>query len=300
MIDKTLVQLQKTLGIALTVVGVCGSLPLQSQATPVQVQSALLIDSATTPGQATQPSFFRVQVAQLGKQQASRRVDYTFNNPKRLKDRGAPAPGKRIGGGSRSGGGCPKASQFLTALVPVILSTPNDSVLGLTFTNRPTFWFYFPFSFSSTQPVVFALKDDEENIIYQTELSGSGTKPGVVGFKLPDNVQPLEVNKRYKWHLTIYCNREELSDFRTVDGWVERVALDRSFQQELERATPQQKLGLYAREGIWHEAVTTLAEQRRQKPNDVTLKQEWDKLLQGVDLAAIAPEPITSMLIPKK
>lgn len=298
MIDNTLVQLQKTLAIALTVVGVCGSLPLSSQATPVQVQSALSIDPTTTPGQATQPSVLQLQVAQIGKQQVSRRVDYTFNNPTRLKDRGAPAPGKRIGVGSR--GGCPRASQFLTALVPVIPNTPTDSILGLTFTNRPTFWFYLPYSFSSTRPIVFALKDDQENIIYQTELSGSGTRPGVVGFKLPDNVQSLEVNKRYKWHFTIYCDRDELSDFRSVEGWVERVALDRSFQQELAVATPQQKLGLYAREGIWHEAVTTLAELRRQKPNDATLKQEWDKLLQGVDLTAIAPEPITSMLTPKK
>jgi hypothetical protein len=296
--DKTLVQLQKILGIGLTVAGVCGNVALPSQATVVPVQSALSTGSTTTPEQATQPSFFMPQVAQLGKQQASRRVDYTFTKPKRLKDRGAPAPGKRIGGGSR--GGCPRANQFLTALVPVIPNTPNDSVLGLTFTNRPTFWFYLPYSFSSTRPVVFALKDDRENIIYQTELSGSGTRPSVVGFKLPDNMQPLEVNKRYKWHLTIYCDREELSDFRSVEGWVERVALDRSFQQELAAATPQQKLGLYAREGIWYEAVTTLAEQRRQKPNDDSLKQEWDKLMQGVDLGAIAPEPITSMLTPKK
>ena len=296
--DKTLVQLQKTLGIALSVVGVCGSLPLASQATAIPVPSALSTGSTTTPEQATPPSFLKLQVAQLGKQQVSRRVDSTFTKPKRLRDRGAPAPGKRIGGGSR--GGCPRANQFLTALVPVIPNTPNDSVLGLTFTNRPTFWFYLPYSFSSTRPVVFALKDERENIIYQTELSGPGTRPGVVGFKLPENVQPLEVNKRYKWHFTIYCDREELSDFRSVEGWVERVALDRSFQQELAVATPQQKALLYAREGIWHESVTTLAEQRRQKPNDDTLKQEWDKLMQGVDLGAIAPEPITSMLTPKK
>jgi hypothetical protein len=298
MIDKTLVQLQKTLAIALTVVGAYGSFPLPSQATPLQVQSALSTDSTTTSGQATKPSFLRLQVAQAEKQQASRRRDSTFNNPKRLQDRGAPAPGKRVGGASR--GKCPRTSQFLTALVPVIPNTPTDSVLGLTFTNRPTFWFYFPFSLSSTRPVVFALKDDKENIIYQTELSGPGTTPGVVGFKLPDNVQPLEVNNRYKWHFTIYCDRDELSDFRSVEGWVERVALDRAFQQELARATPQQKALLYAREGIWHEAVTALAEQRRQKPNDAALKQEWDKLMQGVDLEAIASEPITSMLTPKK
>jgi hypothetical protein len=85
-----------------------------------------------------------------------------------------------------------------------------------------------------------------------------------------------------------------------VSGWVERVPLDPSLQRELDKATPQQQALLYAKGGIWHEAVTRLAELRRQKPNDVTLKEEWDKLLRSINLEAIAPEPITSMLTPKK
>jgi hypothetical protein len=190
---------------------------------------------------------------------------------------------------------------------PVLASTPTGSVLGLTVVSHPTFWFYVPYAITSERPVEFTLRDDRDNIIYQTLLSESAITPGVVGLKLPDTVTPLVVNKRYNWFLTMACTRPSSTSSEQeeptkifVSGWVERVTPDPSLQRELDKATPQQKALLYAKGGIWHEAVTTLAELRRQKPNNVTLKEEWAKLLRSINLEAIAPEPITSMLTPKK
>lgn len=302
MIYQYLFPLKKTLAIAVTVVGAYSSFSLPSLATPVQRQSDLSGISTVMPERAIQPSWLSLQLSQNGGQSA---------------DRGAPAPGQRVGGASR--GRCPTSSKYLTALVPMIAATadkshnpvlasvPTGSVLGLTVTDHPTFWFYFPYSLTSARPVEFILKDDKDNIIYQTELSESGTTPGVVGFKLPDTVPPLEVNKRYNWFFTIACdsNNSTSSDLEEpnkifVSGWVERVPLNSALQRQLEQATPRQQARLYANAGIWHEAVTTLAELRRQNPNDATLRQEWANLLRSVDLAAIAPEPITSMLTPKQ
>jgi hypothetical protein len=190
---------------------------------------------------------------------------------------------------------------------PILASSPTGSVLGLTVVSHPTFWFYVPYSITSERPLEFILKDDRDNIIYQTLLSESATMPGVVGFKLPDTVTPLAVNKRYNWFLTMACERpapnsssQEEPTKIFVSGWVERVPLDPSLQRELDKATAQQQALLYAKGDIWHEAITTLAELRRQKPSDVTLKEQWDKLLRSINLEAIAPEPITSMLTPKK
>ena len=299
MIYHNLFSLKKTLAIAVTVVGTYGSFPLPSLATPVQRQSDLSRVSTVMPERAISSSWLNLQVAQNGEQPAERG-----------------APGQRVGGASR--GRCPTSSKYLTALVPMIAATadkshnpvlasvPTGSVLGLTVTERPTFWFYFPYSLTPARPVEFILKDDQDNIIYQTELSESGTTPGVVGFKLPDTVPSLEVNKRYNWFFTIACDAkdsassdEEEPNKIFVSGWVERVPLNSTLQRQLEQATPQQQARLYANAGIWHEAVTTLAALRRQNPNDATLKQEWANLLRSVNLEAIAPEPITSMLTPK-
>jgi hypothetical protein len=327
MFYQNLFQLKKILAIAVTVVGAYSSLPLPSLATPVQTESDVSATSTATPEWSTQPSLQRLQGVWSYKQLAGRGAPEDKNRqgggtraqnpPQHPKDRGAPAPGQRVGGASR--GRCPAASKRLTALVPMISATadksqnpvlasvPTGSVLGLTAADHPTFWFYLPYSLTSARLVEFILKDDKDNIIYQTELSELGTTPGVVGFKLPDTVPPLEVNKRYNWFFTIACDaKDSISSDQEepnkifVSGWVERVPLNPALQRQLAQATPQQQARLYANASIWHEAVTALAELRRQRPNDAALKQEWANLLRSVNLEAIAPEPITSMLTPKQ
>ena len=298
MIYKKLSQLPKTLTLGLTVVGVYSHLPLPTQATAAPTPSALSVVSTAPSAATTQPSFLQLQLAQTPGQLASRSAATPFKTTPLLKDRGAPAPGKRVGGASR--GTCPRASKSLTALVPVIPTPSTDSVLGLTFADHPTLWFYFPYSITSTRPVEFILQDDQGTELYRTLLSESGTAPGVMGFQIPETVPPLAVNKRYKWYLTIFCDANERSDFRSVEGWVQRVALEPKLQQELKQASPQQKAVLYTQAGVWHEAVTTLAQLHRQNPNNATLQQQWQELMQLIDLGAIAPEPITSMLTPNQ
>ncbi len=218
------------------------------------------------------------------------------------------APGSRTGEASRARGGCPRVTTPLTALMPVTkgtsggqsastTQTTSESVYGLTVAERPTFWFYVPYPLTSSRPVEFVLQDEDGNDIYQTQFTESGTVPGVVGLQLPPTVDPLEVGKRYRWYFLIYCNPEEPT---FVEGWVERVALNPTLKTQLDQATtPQQKADLYAQAGIWYEAVTTLAELRRQKPNDQAVNAQWIELLQSVDLEAIATEPVTSVLNPE-
>jgi hypothetical protein len=175
--------------------------------------------------------------------------------------------------------------------------TTSESVYGLTVAERPTFWFYVPYPLTSSRPVEFVLQDENGNDVYQTQFTESGTVPGVVGLQLPPTVDPLEVGKRYRWFFLIYCNPEQPT---FVEGWVERVELNPTLKNQLDQATtPQQKAALYAEAGVWFEALTTLAELRRQKPNDQALNAQWLKLLQSVGLEAIATEPVTSVLNPE-
>lgn len=309
MLYKKLSQLQKTLAITLAIAGASGSSLL-----PAQALAQLLPNNDSELVETLEPSFLAKQVANRGtsrtrdRNTGGRRVQ----NPQPPKDRGAPASGQREGAASR--GPCPRVSKPLTALVPIIqansagksqhsalANTPAGSVLGLTVTDHPTFWFYMPYPLTSSRPVEFVLLNDKSEEVYKTFLSGSGTTPGVVGFKLPANVPPLEVNKRYNWVLSVYCNSSQSpEDMMFVSGWVERVAPNPILKPQLEQATPQELVALYTNAGIWHEAVTALAELRRQNPNNPALRQEWDKLMQSVDLRAIASEPITSMLTPKQ
>ncbi len=294
--------------------------PAPEASSSLLLPSQSVAQSPLTPGSGLVEQLnplFKLQVAQAQRPRANRLViprprpngSRQVQKPPSPPPVGAPADGQRVGGASR--GNCPRVSKPLTALVPIIPATgnksqhpslarvPAGSVLGLTVVERPTFWVYYPYSLTSSHSVEFVLQDAQGNEVYQTLLSDSGTTPGVVGFQLPSTVPALDVNKRYRWFFSVYCESDD-STPTYVSGWVERVPLEASLKRQIEQASPQQRVTLYNQAGIWQETVTALAELRRQKPNDARLNDEWVKLMQSIDLASIAPEPVTSMLTPKR
>lgn len=200
-------------------------------------------------------------------------------------DRGA--PGQREAAASR--GGCPRMDTPLTALVPVIQATTSgnkmaaESVWSLTSGEHPTFWFYVPYSPSSLHSVEFVLQDEADNDIYRTPVKLPKT-PGIIGLRLPSTSQPLEVGRMYHWFFKVYCTPQNAAVPIFVEGWVQRVAPNPSLVSQLKSATPQQRVALYAQNGIWFDALTHLAQLRVVQPKDTTLKANWDELLQSAGL----------------
>ena len=206
--------------------------------------------------------------------------------------------GRQRGGATRRGQ-CPNVSLPLTALVPATQETIAgkqkqefdpalskwQSVLGLTSNESPTLWFYVPYRL--TLPVNFVLQDKQGKTIYKTSFT-SQTQPGIVSFRLPKEAH-LESNKLYQWYFAISCNAQ-VPTF--VKGWVQRVALSPALKSQLKAATPRERIVLYAANGIWHEALTTLALLHRTNPQDATLAANWESLLQSADLQDIAKEPL--------
>jgi hypothetical protein len=66
-----------------------------------------------------------------------------------------------------------------------------------------------------------------------------------------------------------------------VEGKIKRVALDPILARRLQLATPQQRVALYAKAGLWHEALSTMVELQRDRPNDANLAVTWDNLLRS-------------------
>lgn len=291
-----LLQTRKLFLIALTLVGTYW-LPLPNSNLRAQVQS-------TSPKHSKHHLNGQLPLPQ-GKQADAGRPESPSGQPQ--------------GGGTR--GGCPQVNKPITALVPTssdrstsgasqnlraTTKTTSTSTIGLTTAKHPTFWLYVPYSFPSPRRVEFILKDENNKPIYQTSFLESKISPGIVGFELPSAAPSLEVNKVYSWQFSMYCNPEKRDadedygvDVATVEGWIHRIKPNSSLTEQLNRATPEERVALYTKAGIWFEAVTTLAQLRRQNPNNAKLREEWVKLLQDVDLEAIADEPIVSVLTPK-
>ena len=226
-------------------------------------------------------------------------------------------PQKREGGGSR--GGClVKDKPPLTALVPqssleshpeqplpiatiphsrsqgVLDPNENRYNMGLTVTN-PTFWFYVPYPLTPEHSVEFVLKVGK-NDVYKTKFPGLGTPPGIVSLRLPSTAS-LEANKSYNWYLFVYCDSQNKDKFDFVNGLVRRVERPK-LKSQLYSATPQERIIMYATEGIWYDALTGLAELHRAYPKNDKLNQDWVGLLQSVGLEKLAPEPFVPCCSP--
>lgn len=181
----------------------------------------------------------------------------------------------------------PNLDLKLTALV-------REGTVGSTASAYPSFYWYVPKS--EAKKVQFVLMDDKDNKVYETEFTINGTPGGIARIDIPASasVSPLEVGKQYYWELTVMCNPDEydFSSYMIVDGWIKRVEPDPTLASRLEQATPEERLNLYATNRYWYDTVDALAELRRMRPNDTSLVAAWEKLLQSVDLNAIARQPV--------
>lgn len=199
-----------------------------------------------------------------------------YNEPSQPSGVGQPVT--TTAGGSR---GCKLQNEEkpLTALLP-----KSGSGWGLTTDEHPAFWFFVPFS--PTLSGKFVLKDEtNKKTVYDTYFTVSGT-PGVVELRLPTTASSLSVNTRYHWYYNIDCQQGQPPIY--VEGFIQRNSITADLKNQLEKATPRQRVALYAAKGFWYNALTESAELRRKDPND----DAWNTLLQAGGLGAIAKEPI--------
>ncbi|MEP1061689.1 MULTISPECIES: DUF928 domain-containing protein [Cyanophyceae] len=202
---------------------------------------------------------------------------------------------RRFGGASRNGCAAIKADQsLLTALIP-------DDEFIYTIAERPTFWFYIPYSAATIANVKFVLQDAADpmaqSLYPQSEdvILPQGKQPGVIGIRLPATSTPLQVGKTYRWTLKVHCGEQSANAEPVyVQGTVERMMLTPALQRQLQaqRKQPREQMLLYARNGIWYEALTTLAELRRDRPRDPKLLADWQKLLQTIGLQDVSNKPL--------
>lgn len=199
-------------------------------------------------------------------------------------------PRRVAGGGTRGSGDClmTGAAKPLTALVPI-------NHFGVTVTAYPTFFVYMPAlePQAESRLVEFVVEDSNKNPVYKAKFQTNGM-PGILAFSLPNHagLLPLQVNQDYRWLFSVICDAEDRSKDMTVGGLIRRVELNSALSDELQQASPEKQIDLYAEAEIWHDALATLAQLRRDRPNDSVIDQKWQQLLNSVGLKTIEPEQL--------
>lgn len=178
--------------------------------------------------------------------------------------------------------------------------TVGDDTPQLTLSSHPTFLFYIPKT-KTNQPIKrirFSLEDDSGEPIHRETVNDFSSR-GVININLPTHQQSLEVGKQYTWKFTTSCNltRPELD--RYVTGKIEVIKDENLSAQIQQTSNPLEQARLYATAGVWENAVSTLANLRRQRPNDPEVQQYWLELLESVDLQDVASQPLLGCCTPK-
>lgn len=208
--------------------------------------------------------------------------------------------GRRRGMGSRNN--CPAVATPLTALAPfeghIASKQTNKSGIGaiggLTTSERPNFWFYIPYTTQNLPNLSaeFSLQDSNGTDIHRIKPD-LPANPGIISISLPNTVS-LETGENYRWYLKVRCSPQTASLPVYVEGYIYRINLDPRITQQLNAASDrQQKSTIYAKEGIWFDALNMLS-QTPQSSQNTSVKEDWQSLLQSVNLDNISTAPLVN------
>jgi len=207
--------------------------------------------------------------------------------------------------GNPAGGNCTINWQHrtprLTALIP-------DTSIGLTLLSDPMVFVYIPpiqersGETRSNKAMLgewMLFDQDETTLLYRSTVPLPKTG-GIVSFRVTQRsgleARPLELQpeQNYVWHFTVLCNQEDFTRNPYVMGLIRRTKPNRALSQALQQASPEKRANIYARAGIWYDALATLAEHRRNQPSNPQLTADWATLLHDVHLEQLVSQPLLS------
>jgi len=192
--------------------------------------------------------------------------------------------GNRVESARRCGRSVPI---LLTALIP-------ESNVGITVAKHPTFFFYIPdANLALVKGADLVILDQNRQVVYQKTVKLK-SRDRIVSVALSDSpsLPTLEVGKSYNWLFSIDFDEMDRSGGIYLTGWIKRVSLDSKLQHKLNTALPQQKPAIYASNGLWYDALASLAKLRCSYPDHANFSSDWESLLQQVGLPEIAKKPL--------
>jgi hypothetical protein len=148
-------------------------------------------------------------------------------------------------------------------------------------------WFHIPELPKDVENLEFMVQDEENfDLLDEPMIIPLAGRSGMSRLDWRTSGIPLEMDKTYHWFLSIICNAERPSRNPSIDAWIQRVPLSPAIANALTTATERERIELYINDGVWHDALTHLAELRCQLPNDTDLTEEWLTLLDSIGVAS--------------
>jgi hypothetical protein len=198
-----------------------------------------------------------------------------FEPPRRGKPRG------RVGGGSRGPGSAEVVA--LLALVPEHVARSASP--------QPSLFWYVDALPAPGAKFLFTLIDEKSTAPLKEVALAAPERPGVQRIRLGDLGIELASGLQYEWSVSIVRDPAARSTDIVASGWIDRVEPPASLARELDGASAQAAVDVYARNGLWYDAMTRLCDLIDEHPEDAALRRSRDALLGQVGLQASPDTP---------
>jgi Domain of Unknown Function (DUF928) len=178
-------------------------------------------------------------------------------------------------------GGRGSESSDLVALIP---EASDKSFVGVTITDRPTFWFYIPPRFTelNLKFMKFTLKDKNKGgkELWSSELLTDSLKVSSGLMPISYKGDKIKANGTYFWELSyqqagIYQGKERLLPKSLLSGNLQKE----TFATLPINQTVPDRINTYARNGIWYDLITELITRKQQNPSDRQLANAFRSLI---------------------
>jgi hypothetical protein len=191
------------------------------------------------------------------------------------------APGGRVGGGTRGGGGSTQATERAVFFLSVL--APDHT--GLTISEQPSlYWFI---SSRAPSPVEVTLVDPRATKPVLAFRLTSPVEAGVHRIRLADHQVRLEPGVAYRWYVAVVPDADRRTKDFLTGGAIERIELPEGLRARLEEADRMEMPSLYAEAGLWYDAITVLSELIDNTPGHPTLSRQRAAMLNQVGLPGI-------------
>ena len=150
--------------------------------------------------------------------------------------------GRQRGGAVR--GRCSKLGNQIIALVPSIeqpSTKERTPFVEQTISERPTFWFYVPYSGLNAE---FVLINSQGKDFYATTFL-LNKQPGIIELKLPQTIPPLQQSNEYRWVFSAICAPENRATDAIVNGMLKRIPVSPALNNQLKTASVQKQVSHY-------------------------------------------------------
>ncbi|OUL26060.1 hypothetical protein BV378_13620 [Nostoc sp. RF31YmG] len=193
-------------------------------------------------------------------------------------------PGRVRSAASR--GACFQNAEVAIPLIPTSKEAQH------TTKDHPTFFFYIPKTSQTLAGLEFALRDDENTDPLYKETFQPIEQAGIVSVTLPANQPSLKADKEYTWTFSMICdpNSRDLDVY--LEGKIELMQDENIAEQIQETPKPLDRAVLYATAGFWENALSILADLRRENPTNPEVQQYWADLLKSVNLEEVTDKPL--------